>query len=121
MVTKHPADAFAHELRRGTVVLATLSRLAHPQYGYALRQALAAHGMDIEEGTLYPLLRRLEARGLLESEWRVEGGGPRRRYYRRSAEGNRRYRELVATWRAMRTAVDDLIRTEGAEPCKPTT
>ena len=67
-------DAFAKlelELRRGVVVLATLSQLREPRYGYALRQALAEHGMAIEEGTLYPLLRRLETQGVLGSEWKI--------------------------------------------------
>ena len=69
------------ELRRGVVVIAALSQLATPQYGYSLRQALAAKGMPIEEGTLYPLLRRLESQGLLASEWRIEDGPPRRYYW----------------------------------------
>ena len=63
------ADAFGKlelELRRGVVVLATLSQLRAPRYGYELRQALADKGMPIEEGTLYPLLRRLEAQALSE-------------------------------------------------------
>ena len=66
------------ELRRGVLVLAVLSRLRSPQYGYSLRQALAEGGMPIEEGTLYPLLRRLESQGLLASEWNVEYAPPRR-------------------------------------------
>src|SRR4029077_11250691 len=76
-------DAFGKlelELRRGVVVLATLSQLRTPRYGYELRQALAENGMPIEEGTLYPLLRRLEAQGLLKSEWKIEGASPRRYY-----------------------------------------
>jgi DNA-binding PadR family transcriptional regulator len=53
------------ELRRGVLVLAVLSQLREPQYGYSLKQALAQGGLPIEEGTLYPLMRRLEAQGLL--------------------------------------------------------
>ena len=68
------------ELRRGVLVLAVLSQLRTAQYGYSLRQALAGAGMPIEEGTLYPLLRRLESQGLLVSEWRIEDGPPRRYY-----------------------------------------
>ena len=64
------------ELRRGAVVLAVLSQLRTAQYG--LRQALAQRGMPIEEGTLYPLLRRLEEQGLLASDWRINDGPPRR-------------------------------------------
>jgi DNA-binding PadR family transcriptional regulator len=85
------------ELRRGVVVLAVLSRLRTPQYGYSLRQALEAGGMPIEEGTLYPLLRRLEAQGALESSWNTDGSSPRR-YYRLSADGARLYDAMAGTW-----------------------
>jgi len=104
-------DTFAKlelELRRGAIVLATLSQLKSAQYGYSLRQALAARGMEIEEGTLYPLLRRLETQGLLESEWRVEDVGPPRRYYVLSGEGRKTYRKLVAAWRALSAVVNAL-------------
>ena len=60
------------ELRRGCVIVAVLAALRSEQYGYTLRKALAEQGMDIDEGTLYPLLRRLESQGLLSSEWREE-------------------------------------------------
>ena len=60
------------ELRRGSLILAVLTQLRSEQYGYALRKSLAEHGMEIDEGTLYPLLRRLESQGLLVSEWRAE-------------------------------------------------
>lgn len=115
MVTRDPLDKFEHELRRGTVVLAALSQLESAQYGYSLRQALAVKGMEIEEGTLYPLLRRLESQGLLESEWRIEDGGPPRRYYTRSREGSRYYEKLVESWCGMRTVVDRLILEKGTE------
>lgn len=85
------------ELRRGVLVLAVLSRLRTPQYGYSLRQALAAGGMPIEEGTLYPLLRRLESQGLLASEWNTEQSP--RRYYRLNAEGERMLAALTEAWR----------------------
>lgn len=85
------------ELRRGVLVLAVLSRLRTPQYGYSLRQALDEGGMPIEEGTLYPLLRRLEVQGLLASEWNVEHAPPRR-YYRLNAEGERTLAKLADAW-----------------------
>ena len=87
------------ELRRGVLVLAVLSRLRRRQYGYSLRQALAEGGMPIEEGTLYPLLRRLETQGLLLSEWDTATAPPRR-YYRLSPEGERAYADLAEAWRA---------------------
>jgi len=96
------------ELRKGVLVLAVLSRLRTPEYGYSLRQALAARDMPIEEGTLYPLLRRLEGQGLLASEWRIEDGPPRR-YYRLSPEGERLLRSLTASWRGLVATMDGLL------------
>jgi DNA-binding PadR family transcriptional regulator len=97
------------ELRRGVLVLAVLSQLRQPQYGYSLRQALAEGGMPIEEGTLYPLLRRLEAQGLLASEWDT-GSAPPRRYYRLSADGERAFAELAEAWRAQARVIDELLK-----------
>jgi PadR family transcriptional regulator PadR len=109
------------ELRRGVLVLVVLSQLRTPQYGYSLRQALADQGMAIEEGTLYPLLRRLESQGLLASEWRLEDGA-RRRYYTLSADGARHYRSLSATWSALAATVNRLIadKTEDTSRCTRT-
>jgi len=91
------AARLEQELRRGVLMLAVLSQLRAPQYGYSLRQLLAQKGMAIEEGTLYPLLRRMEEQGLLQSEWKIEDGPPRR-YYKRSAQGERVYREISESW-----------------------
>ncbi len=74
------------ELRRGAVVIAALARLRQELYGYELRKSLLEQGMDIEENTLYPLLRRLEAQGLLDSEWREEEKR-NKRFYRLSPTG----------------------------------
>jgi DNA-binding PadR family transcriptional regulator len=100
------------ELRRGVVVLGVLSQLRTFRYGYELRQALAAHGLPIEEGTLYPLLRRLESRGYLRSQWRTSEGPPRR-YYTLSADGQRLYGQLAGSWRGLNEAMDRLM--EGDE------
>jgi DNA-binding PadR family transcriptional regulator len=102
-------DRLEQELRRGVVVLATLSQLQTLRYGYELRQSLAAQGMNIEEGTLYPLLRRLESQGLLTSEWRTSEGPPRR-YYVLSAEGRRLYRRLTSAWHELNGAMDQLLK-----------
>lgn len=107
-------DAFGKlelELRRGVVVLATLSQLRAPRYGYELRQALAEKGMAIEEGTLYPLLRRLETQGLLQSEWRTEDGPPRR-YYSLNADGRKLLRKLTDSWQGMNDAMHRLLRED---------
>ena len=103
-------EKMEQELRRGVVVLATLSQLREPQYGYSLRQALAARGLTIEEGTLYPLLRRLEAQGLLASEWRIEDGPPRR-YYTLNEEGERLLSALTETWRDLNGVIDRLLQS----------
>ena len=95
-----PIPKLELELRRGALVLAVLSQLRETQYGYSLRQALAARGMPIEEGTLYPLLRRLEGQGLLDSEWRIEDGPPRR-YYHMNSSGEALLVDLTATWNAL--------------------
>jgi len=96
------------ELRRGVVVLATLSQLRSARYGYELRQALAEKGMPIEEGTLYPLLRRLETQGVLASEWRIDEGPPRR-YYTLNAEGRKLLKKLTGAWLAMNDAMGRLL------------
>jgi DNA-binding PadR family transcriptional regulator len=109
-----PADIHAkmeQELRRGVIVLATLSQLREAQYGYSLRQALAEQGMLVEEGTLYPLLRRLEGQGLLASEWRIEDGPPRR-YYTLSESGKQVLADLTQSWRSL---VDTVARLTGPE------
>ena len=97
------------ELRRGAVVLATLSQLRRPRYGYDLRQALAEKGLPIEEGTLYPLLRRLEAQGVLDSEWRIEDGPPRR-YYVMNSKGLRLFKRLSESWSNISKAMGQLLR-----------
>lgn len=99
------------DLRKGVLVLAVLSQLRTAQYGYSLRQALAERGMPIEEGTLYPLLRRLEGQGLLASEWRIDDGPPRR-YYTLSPEGAASYRDLTAAWGSLTSVVGRLLNEE---------
>lgn len=99
------------ELRRGVVVLATLSQLRAPRYGYELRQALADKGLPIEEGTLYPLLRRLESQGLLKSEWKIEDGPPRR-YYSLNADGKKLLKKLTESWQGMNNAMSRLLKEE---------
>jgi PadR family transcriptional regulator len=97
------------ELRRGALVLAVLSQLRTAQYGYSLRQALAERGMPIEEGTLYPLLRRLEEQGLLASDWRIEDGPPRR-YYKLNSKGTRLLTDLTANWQALVVTMNRLLK-----------
>lgn len=88
------------ELRRGCLVLAVLSQLRVEHYGYTLRKALEDHGLAIDEGTLYPLLRRLETQGLLESEWREENKR-NKRFYRLSANGQLILKQLLEEWQTI--------------------
>lgn len=106
MVEREKSDLT--ELRRGVIVLAALSRLRTPQYGYSLRQALSDGGMPIEEGTLYPLLRRLEAQGLLASEWNTEHSPPRR-YYKLNGEGKKMLAAMTEAWRQQVRVMDALL------------
>jgi PadR family transcriptional regulator PadR len=101
-------DTLRLELRRGSLTLAVLAQLRSEHYGYTLRKALVDLGLDIDEGTLYPLLRRLEAQELLTSEWREEGGR-KKRFYKLSAEGRQVFKQLLAEWRAINASLDRII------------
>jgi len=102
-------DNLRLELRRGSLVLAVLSQLRAEQYGYSLRKALADHGMAIDEGTLYPLLRRLESQGLLASEWREEDKR-HKRFYRLSPEGKTILKQLLAEWQSIDASLNGMLR-----------
>jgi PadR family transcriptional regulator PadR len=93
-------DNLLQELRRGVIVLAVLGQLQEEQYGYSILKLLAEKGLEVDQGTLYPLLRRLEGQGLLESSWKLEEARPRR-YYVVSAEGRRILPALKQEWEAM--------------------
>jgi DNA-binding PadR family transcriptional regulator len=93
-------ENLASELRRGVLVLAVLAQCGEVQYGYSLKQQLSAAGLDINEGTLYPLLRRLEGQGLLASEWLVTEDRPRR-YYKLSPAGVAVLQKLSEEWHAL--------------------
>ena len=108
---KGVVTAMEQELRRGTMTLCVLSRLKTPKYGYALVEELASAGLHIEPGTLYPLLRRLEAQGLLTSEWETSGAKPRK-YYHLSTQGISVYALLCGEWDAMTQCIDNLIHGE---------
>lgn len=103
-------DKLTLELRRGVIVLACLSQLDQPSYGYELQQRLAELGMGIEQGTLYPLLRRLQEQGLLAEEWSVEGPRPRK-YYTLTDAGRQARAALRDQWQEMTAVVHGLLRT----------
>jgi DNA-binding PadR family transcriptional regulator len=93
-------DNLILEMRRGVIVLAVLSQCRQEQYGYSLMKSIAEKGLEIDQGTLYPLLRRLETQGLLSSSWRLEDARPRR-YYVISPEGQEILPRLVKEWESM--------------------
>jgi len=97
------------ELRRGCLTLAVLAQLRQEFYGYTLRKALAERGLDIDESTLYPLLRRLETQGLLTSEWREEDKR-NKRFYSLSQDGEQILRQLLGEWQTMGASLDRILR-----------
>jgi len=101
-------DNLRLELRRGCLVLAVLAQLQEEHYGYTLRKSLAETGLDIDEGTLYPLLRRLETQGLLQSEWREEDKR-KKRFYRLSEQGAETLTLLLAEWRTINSSLEQIV------------
>ena len=97
------------ELRRGSLVLAVLGALREERYGYTLRTSLEEAGLPIDEGALYPLLRRLETQGLLTSEWREEARR-NKRFYKLSAVGVAVLAQLLAEWNTISESI--LVLTE---------
>jgi len=102
------------ELRRGILVLAVLRLMDSPSYGYHLIQRLAALGLEMEEGTLYPLLRRLEKQGLLTSEWDTTESRPRK-YYRISPAGQEVLQALHSEWQETVIVMDRILKGESYE------
>ena len=96
------------EIRRGILVLAALSELSDEKYGYSLINSLAEKGLEIDQGTLYPLLRRLESQGLLNSVWNVEGARPRR-YYHLNDSGEQMLTMLAAEWQSLTGVMENLL------------
>jgi PadR family transcriptional regulator, regulatory protein PadR len=97
------------ELRRGFLMIAVLAALGTELHGYELAEVLAERGIEIERTTLYPLLRRLEAQGLLASEWRREGKR-RKRFYRRTTDGGRILEELLVEWKRIDLSLNSFVR-----------
>src|SRR5579862_9904596 len=97
------------ELRRGCLVLAVLAKLRSEYHGYALAKKLAESGLEIDENTLYPLLRRLESQKLLVSQWRVEDKR-NKRFYRLSEEGQSVLEWLLVEWRNINGSIERLLQ-----------
>jgi PadR family transcriptional regulator, regulatory protein PadR len=96
------------ELRRGVIVLAVLNQLGEEEYGYSLLKMLSDQGLEVDQGTLYPLLRRLETQGLLQSTWKIEEARPRR-YYVVSDTGRKILPRLKQEWAGMVAMMNKLL------------
>ncbi|HLK51906.1 MAG TPA: helix-turn-helix transcriptional regulator [Candidatus Angelobacter sp.] len=110
--TQLDADLFENlklELRRGCLIVAVLAQLRQEHYGYTLRKSLDDQGLAIDEGTLYPLLRRLETQGLLASEWREENKR-NKRFYRLSEQGELILKQLLEEWQTINASLDRILQ-----------
>ena len=110
-MTTAQLDKMRLELRRGVLVLAVLASLRQRHYGYSLRRQLQDNDIDIDEGTLYPLVRRLAEQGLLDSEWQ-QGEGRERRYYQLSELGAELLAQLTGEWTTLNNALGPLLQPE---------
>jgi PadR family transcriptional regulator, regulatory protein PadR len=99
------------ELRRGSLVLGVLAALRNEQYGYTLRKTLSDHGLEVDENTLYPLLRRLEDQGLLVSKWREENKR-NKRFYRLSADGETILKDLLVEWQTIGSSLKSIVKEQ---------
>lgn len=97
------------EMRRGVLSIAVLSQLSKEEYGYSLLKALSDKGMEIDQSTLYPLLRRLESQGLLQSDWRIMDEARPRRYYVISPQGKTVLTKLKREWAAMAETMKQML------------
>ena len=107
---------FRKELMAGLsslVLLSVLARANRDMYGYEIAKALKAEsqaGPLFKQGAIYPVLRSLEASGLLSSRVEMQALGPPRRYYAITAEGKNALAEWSGAWRGMRDFVDDALK-----------
>lgn len=110
------------ELRRGSLIVAVLAELRQEQYGYTLRKSLEENGISMDEGTLYPLLRRLETQGLLASEWR-EQDKRNKRFYRLSPQGKLILTQLLLDWENLSQSLKAILQQSetgpASESCVP--
>lgn len=106
-------NEFARNLAAGTYDLIVLDVLRNgPNYGYGIVKRIFEQSKQTirwHEGTLYPVLHRLEKRGLLASRWKGPEHGRQRRYYRLTARGQRLWREQREQWRSFSRGVNSLL------------
>lgn len=99
------------ELRRGTLIMLVLGQLQEPMYGYSLVKKLNDHQIPMDANTLYPLMRRLETQGLLESRWDTGESKPRK-YYQITADGKAVLKRIKAYYKTFSANVETLLEGE---------
>ncbi len=97
------------ELRRGIISIAVLNLLNREEYGYSLLKALSDQGLEVDQSTLYPLLRRLESQGLLQSDWRIVDEARPRRYYVISPQGREVLAQLKQEWAVISETMQKML------------
>ena len=115
MVALDSTDRWLVQLRKGVVELLVLRLVSlHAElHGYRIVKELLAVGPVIAgESTVYPVLKRLEAEGLVESRWVEAAGGPPRKYYRLSPAGHRALAEAQLEWDSLVLSVDRLTEED---------
>ena len=116
-VAENLFESLRLELRRGSLTLAVLAQLRQEHYGYTLRKELAERGLEIDESTLYPLLRRLETQGLLMSQWREEDKR-NKRFYRLSEDGEQILARLLEEWQSINTSLNRIVEQPESQSSK---
>jgi PadR family transcriptional regulator PadR len=103
------------DVLRGTLDLLILTTLARaPMHGWGISQRIQQHsrsGLEVNQGSLYPALQRLELREWIDSEWRASENNRRAKYYRLTAKGRRALGIETESWRRYVAAVEDILAT----------
>ena len=117
MVQKKPPEA--GEVLQGTLDMLVLRTLVMgPAHGHTIAQVIehtSENALEVEQGSLYPALHRLEDRGLLSSEWGVSENNRRAKFYRLTAKGRKELNAATNRWRRMTRAIG-LILGDSNEP-----
>ena len=110
MAKRLPIDALRGSL--DLLVLKTLSLAPMHGWGISLRvQQISAGALEMNQGSLYPALQRLEKDGLITSEWGVTDNNRQARYYRLTPAGRRALGQELESWRRFADALDTVLRT----------
>src|SRR5215212_11136593 len=110
MTSRQPTDAL-----RGSLDLLVLKTLSlEPMHGWGISQRIqqiSAGALEVNQGSLYPALQRLEKQGLITSDWGTTDNNRRARYYRLTASGRRVLGDEVENWRRFAAGLEAVLRT----------